>query len=112
MLTSRNVHGGRLVEIALGGLNYQIEHHLFPSMPARSPRRARPLVRAHCAAVGLTCAETGLIDSYRLALGHLHAVGRSGDAGQQRGGEGLADEPAVPGGVPAAPHDEQFVQLG
>jgi fatty acid desaturase len=31
VLTSRNVAGSRLVDFVLGGLNYQIEHHLFPS---------------------------------------------------------------------------------
>jgi hypothetical protein len=31
--TSRNVAGSRLVDWGLGGLNYQIEHHLFPNMP-------------------------------------------------------------------------------
>jgi Fatty acid desaturase len=33
VLTSRNVRGGWLTDFALGGLNYQLEHHLFPSMP-------------------------------------------------------------------------------
>jgi fatty acid desaturase len=28
VLTSRNVRGGSLTDVALGGLNYQIEHHL------------------------------------------------------------------------------------
>jgi fatty acid desaturase len=42
VLTSRNVRGGRWVDTALGGLNYQIEHHLFPSMPRPSLRRAQP----------------------------------------------------------------------
>ena len=41
VLTSRNVVGGRWVDVALGGLNYQIEHHLFPSMPRANLRRAR-----------------------------------------------------------------------
>jgi fatty acid desaturase len=41
-LTSRNVHGGWLTDFALGGLNYQIEHHLFPSMP--QPPAARRAV--------------------------------------------------------------------
>ena len=34
-LTSRNVRGGWLTDFALGGLNYQIEHHLFPSWLCR-----------------------------------------------------------------------------
>ncbi|GAA3034767.1 acyl-CoA desaturase [Streptomyces olivoverticillatus] len=75
VLTSRNVHGGPVTDWLMGGLNYQIEHHLFPSMPRPVLRLARPLVRAHCRAAGLSYAETGLVDSYRQALRHMHDVG-------------------------------------
>jgi fatty acid desaturase len=77
VLTARNVRGGRLTDLLLGGLNYQIEHHLFPNMPRPSLRRARPIVRAYCLEHGLSYAETSLLDSYRQALRHLHTVGRS-----------------------------------
>jgi fatty acid desaturase len=77
VLTSRNVTGGRLVDAALGGLNYQIEHHLFPSMPRPNLRRARPIVRQFCAETAVAYEETGLVESYRQALGHLHSVGRA-----------------------------------
>ncbi|WP_435206251.1 fatty acid desaturase family protein [Micromonospora sp. bgisy143] len=76
VLTSRNVRGSRLVDTALGGLNYQIEHHLFPNMPRANLRRAQPIVRAYCAEQGIPYAETGLVESYRQALAHLHEVGR------------------------------------
>jgi fatty acid desaturase len=75
VLTSRNVRGGVLTDFALGGLNYQIEHHLFPSMPRASLRRAQPIVRAHCEALALPYCEASLIGSYRAALAHLHAIG-------------------------------------
>jgi fatty acid desaturase len=75
VLTSRNVRGGRLTDIALGGLNYQIEHHLFPSMPTPNLRRAQPIVRAYCAEIGIPYEETGLAESYAIALRHLHEVG-------------------------------------
>ncbi|GAA4070721.1 acyl-CoA desaturase [Actinomadura miaoliensis] len=75
VLTSRNVRGGLLTDWLMGGLNYQIEHHLFPSAPRPSLRRLQPLVRAHCAQVGLPYTETGLVDSYRQALRHMHDVG-------------------------------------
>ncbi|WP_235854607.1 fatty acid desaturase family protein [Nonomuraea aridisoli] len=76
VLTSRNVRGGRLMDIALGGLNYQIEHHLFPSMPSANLRRARPIVRSYCASLGVAYAECGLLESWGQALRHLHEVGR------------------------------------
>ena len=76
VLTSRNVRGGWLVDFALGGLNYQIEHHLFPSMPRPHLRRAQPLVRAFCRERGVSYCETTLLRSYAQALRHLHDVGR------------------------------------
>ncbi|MGW5385077.1 fatty acid desaturase family protein [Nocardia sp. NPDC003963] len=75
VLTSRNVRGGVLTDLALGGLNYQIEHHLFPSMPTPNLRHARVIVREYCAEIGVAYHETGLITSYREALRHLHHVG-------------------------------------
>jgi fatty acid desaturase len=74
VLTSRNVRGGRLVDFALGGLNYQIEHHLFPSLPRPSLRHAQPLVRAFCRQHGLPYCEQKLIGSYGEALRHLKTV--------------------------------------
>jgi fatty acid desaturase len=76
VLTSRNVRGGRLVDMALGGLNYQIEHHLFPNMPTPNLRRAQPIVRAYCRELGIPYEETGLLTSYGIALRHLHEVSR------------------------------------
>jgi fatty acid desaturase len=75
VLTSRNVRGGRMTDFLLGGLNYQIEHHLFPSMPRPSLRRARPIVQAYCRDHGIAYCETGLLTSYRQVLRHLNEVG-------------------------------------
>ncbi|MEG3635716.1 fatty acid desaturase family protein [Micromonospora palythoicola] len=75
VLTSRNVRGNWLTDVALGGLNHQIEHHLFPGMPTPNLRRAQPIVQAYCAEIGVAYEQTGLLDSYRQALRHLHEVG-------------------------------------
>ncbi|GAA1728906.1 fatty acid desaturase family protein [Streptomyces yatensis] len=77
VLTSRNVRGGPVTDWLLGGLNYQIEHHLFPNMPRPHLRLVQPLVREHCRSLGLPYAETGLLDSYRQGLRHMHTVGRA-----------------------------------
>ncbi|WP_084515026.1 fatty acid desaturase family protein [Nocardia acidivorans] len=76
VLSSRNVRGSFVTDTALGGLNYQIEHHLFPSMPRPNLRLAQPIVIEFCAARGIPYAETGLLTSYAQALTHLNAVGR------------------------------------
>jgi fatty acid desaturase len=75
VLTSRNVTGGWLINTALGGLNYQIEHHLFPGMPTPNLAKAQPIVRAYCDEIGVSYEATTLIESYRQALRHLHEVG-------------------------------------
>jgi fatty acid desaturase len=75
VVTSRNVRGGWLVTAALGGLNYQIEHHLFPAMPSPNLGKAQPIVQAYCAEIGVPYEQASLIESYRQALRHLHEVG-------------------------------------
>ena len=32
VVVSRNISGGPVMSVLMGGLNYQVEHHLFPSM--------------------------------------------------------------------------------
>jgi fatty acid desaturase len=76
VLTSRNVRGGWFTDLALGGLNYQIEHHLFPSMPRPSLRRSQALISDFCRQEGLPYCQTSLVGSYAQALGYLNAVGR------------------------------------
>ncbi|KOX14059.1 delta fatty acid desaturase [Nocardiopsis sp. NRRL B-16309] len=75
VLTSRNVRGGWFTDIALGGLNYQIEHHLFPNMPTPHLGRAQVIVRDYCAEIGVPYHETGFVRSHVEALTHMHKVG-------------------------------------
>ncbi len=77
VLTSRNVRGGWFTDTALGGLNYQIEHHLFPSMPRPNLRRSQALVREFCRQHGLPYCQASLVGSYVQALRYLNTVGRT-----------------------------------
>ena len=72
VLTARNVRGGRLTDYLFGGLNHQIEHHLFPRMPRPSLRAARAVVRPFCLEHGLPYTETGIRSSSAQILRHLH----------------------------------------
>jgi fatty acid desaturase len=63
-----------LLDFVLGGLNYQIEHHLFPNMPQPNLRRAQPIVRDYCASLDIDYLECGLLRTYGHVLQHLHAV--------------------------------------
>lgn len=57
-----------------GGLNYQIEHHLFPNMPRNKLKEAQPIVRAFCKEHAIAYAETSMLQSYREILRFLHQV--------------------------------------
>ncbi|HZR55171.1 MAG TPA: acyl-CoA desaturase [Streptosporangiaceae bacterium] len=75
VVTARNVRGGRFTTFMLGGLNYQIEHHLFPSMPRPSLCRVQGLVRDFCAAADLGYSEDSFAGSFRQIVHHLSAAG-------------------------------------
>ncbi len=75
VLMSRNVRGGPFVDFAMGGLNYQIEHHLFPSMPRPNLKHVQPLVRQYCAEHDVAYAEVGLLESYGIVVDYLNNVG-------------------------------------
>ncbi|MFC8734536.1 fatty acid desaturase family protein [Luteimicrobium sp. NPDC057192] len=77
VLTSRNIRGGWGVNLLMGGLGSQVEHHLFPSMPRPHLIAARRLVRQHCADVGVPYTETSLRESYGIVVRHLNEVGLS-----------------------------------
>ena len=73
--TTRNVTPHPVTDFVLGGLNYQIEHHLFPSMPRNKLREARELVRPFCEARGVEYRESSLLRTYADILRFLHAMG-------------------------------------
>lgn len=75
VLVSRNIRGNPLLDVAMGGLNYQIEHHLFPGMPRCNLKKARPIVRSHCDRVGIDYTEVGLLRSYAIVVDYLNHVG-------------------------------------
>ncbi|RIT49499.1 acyl-CoA desaturase [Mycobacteroides abscessus] len=74
VITARNIPGGPLLDYLYGGLNYQIEHHLFPSMSQANLRKASPIVKAHCLAAGLPYHETSVVGAYTEILRHLRRV--------------------------------------
>lgn len=73
--TSRNIRGGWWATALMGGLNYQIEHHLFPSMSRPHLAQARRFVREHCEALEVPYTETSLLRSYAIVIDYLNKVG-------------------------------------
>jgi fatty acid desaturase len=75
VITARNIKGGWFTTFMLGGLNYQIEHHLFPSMPRPNLRLVQGLVRDFCVATDLGYREESFVESFHQILHHLSDAG-------------------------------------
>ncbi len=73
--TSRNIRGGWWATALMGGLNYQIEHHLFPSMARPYLAKARIIVREYCETHDVPYTETSLLRSYAIVIDYLNRVG-------------------------------------
>lgn len=78
VLTSRNVSGGWWVTALMGGLNFQIEHHLFPGMPRPNLRRARAMVIEHCRTYDVPYVENNLPQALAIVVRYLNEVGWAG----------------------------------
>ncbi len=75
VITARNLIPNPVIDFWYNGLNYQIEHHLFPDMPRNNLSKARPVVKAFCAEHGVPYYETGFFQSWREILQYLHSMG-------------------------------------
>lgn len=80
--TTRNITGGHgfpqfFVDWFCGGLQYQVEHHLFPMMPRHNLAKAHTLVVSFCKEWGVTYHEADLVDGTIEVLKHLKDVSNS-----------------------------------
>lgn len=74
VLTARNVKAHPITDFWYGGLNYQVEHHLFPSMARNQLREAQEIIRKFCEDRQIRYYETSMFNSYVEILDYLHVV--------------------------------------
>ena len=74
ILTARNVRPGIITDYWYGGLNYQIEHHLFPNMSRNKLKHAREITQNFCKENKIPYYETSMVKSYVEILQYLHKV--------------------------------------
>ena len=74
VLTARNVRAHPITDFWYGGLNYQVEHHLFPSMARNQLREAQVIIHQFCKDLGISYHETSMFHSYVEILEYLHLV--------------------------------------
>jgi fatty acid desaturase len=72
VLTARNVRSHPLTDFWFGGLNYQIEHHLFPYMARNKLKAAQATVKVFCQSHAIPYSEAGIIQAYGEILRYLY----------------------------------------
>eukprot|EP00199_Chlamydomonas_sp_CCMP681_P000537 CAMPEP_0119106878 /NCGR_PEP_ID=MMETSP1180-20130426/6757_1 /TAXON_ID=3052 ORGANISM="Chlamydomonas cf sp, Strain CCMP681" /NCGR_SAMPLE_ID=MMETSP1180 /ASSEMBLY_ACC=CAM_ASM_000741 /LENGTH=471 /DNA_ID=CAMNT_0007092277 /DNA_START=33 /DNA_END=1448 /DNA_ORIENTATION=+ len=77
MVSTRNINPGVIADWVMGGLNYQIEHHLFPTMPRHSFSRVRQPVMEFCARHGLPYESCSIWESTYKVYRQLAVVAKA-----------------------------------
>ena len=76
IMTSRNVIGSTIIDFVYLGLNYQIEHHLFPNCPRNNLKKLTPYIKEVCKDMKLEYTEVGVIETNKIILSELHNVAK------------------------------------
>ncbi|KAL2621888.1 hypothetical protein R1flu_002093 [Riccia fluitans] len=74
LASTRNIKNQFFYDWFSGGLNWQIEHHLFPTLPRHSLGKIAPHVKALCAKHNLDYQEISLAAAMRAAFDRLVEV--------------------------------------
>lgn len=73
-LTSRNISNPPTLDWFFGGLNFQIEHHLFPRIPSSRLSDVKPIVRSQFTRHGIPYNEVTWWTAMRMVAGHFKAI--------------------------------------
>lgn len=76
-ITSRNIKGPMLMDFLCGGLNYQIEHHLFPRMAPNVLRKAKGIVEQFLRENDISYSEAGFFESFHQIFAELNGASRT-----------------------------------
>ncbi len=72
--TSRNLSNAAWLDFLFGGLNAQIEHHLFPKLSSGRLRLARPWVKSYCRDHQISYREESVSSALASVVRHLHKI--------------------------------------
>ena len=75
VLSSRDLTSHLVWDFLYGGLNYQIEHHLFPTIPRVNLKRAQAIIQPFCEAHGLSFEVTDPLTAYWRVYSELRRIG-------------------------------------
>ena len=74
IMTSRNIYGNFFTDIVYMGLNYQIEHHLFPNTARNKLKLITPYVLDICKKRRIEFTQATIVESNKIILRELNQV--------------------------------------
>ncbi|CAM9417760.1 unnamed protein product [Choristocarpus tenellus] len=74
--TTRNVKSNWFVDWFCGGLQYQVDHHLFPQVPRHNLSKVHQLVESFCKQHNVRYHEATMLEGTREVLLHLGEISR------------------------------------
>lgn len=106
ILGSANIRGGRLFHVMSGNLSFQIEHHLYPDLPAHRYKEVAPQVEAICAQFGIPYNTGRLSKQFGTVVRRIFSLARKPRARADRtGGAGAWQAPRLRVSASALPAD-------
>ncbi len=76
IVTSRDVKCAKSFDFIFGGLNYQIEHHLFPNISRKNLRRIKTIVKEFCMSNSLSYRDSTLTETWKDIFAYLNEIGK------------------------------------
>lgn len=76
ILTSRDIKGNLLLDFLTGGLNYQIEHHLFPTMSRKYLKKAKIIIKNFCKEKGIPYKDDSFSNAWVEVFRYINDVGK------------------------------------
>uniref|UniRef100_A0A7S2TJF5 Cytochrome b5 heme-binding domain-containing protein n=1 Tax=Lotharella oceanica TaxID=641309 RepID=A0A7S2TJF5_9EUKA len=59
-----------------GGLQFQVEHHLFPHIPRHNLRKVQPIIKEFCEEMGWKHHSVSFFEANRMVVNHLYEVSK------------------------------------
>ena len=77
LLATRNITPSWFKDFFFGGLNYQIEHHLFPSMSRKNLATCKAIVKEYVEKIKMPYKEVGFFACYKEVFSHMYNVSKA-----------------------------------
>ena len=76
VLTSRDIKSGKFLDFIFGGLNHQIEHHLFPNISRKNLSKIKWIVKGFCIEKNILYQDDTLNKAWKDIFVYLNDIGK------------------------------------